>query len=86
VAQAIAPGQRPLWLLETPLLLDSHSGRPFSQGWLACETGPERIETGWWDGQHIRRDYYVTHNPQGARLWVFRDRRTGAWYLHGMFG
>src|SRR5208283_2447017 len=47
--------------------------------------GPERIESGWWDGADAARDYYVARTPQGARLWVFRDLRAGAWYLHGLW-
>ena len=36
--------------------------------------GPERLETGWWDEDGIARDYYTAVNPQGMRLWVFRNR------------
>ena len=49
--------------------------------------GPERIESGWWDGNDVRRDYFVAEDRQGARLWVFRERGgNGKWYLHGIFG
>ena len=49
--------------------------------------GPERIETGWWDGEGIARDYYMAVNPRGMRLWIFRNRsRSADWYLHGFFG
>ena len=71
---------RPLWLLQEP---QACSGR------FEIEDGPERIESGWWDGHDVARDYYVARNGQGARLWVFRDRRDpdpGAWFLHGLFG
>ncbi len=78
--------QRPLWILEHPALLHERSGAPFFHGQLACERGPERIETGWWDGQDVRRDYYVAHSPRGMRLWIFKDCRSGSWYLHGLFG
>ncbi len=49
--------------------------------------GPERIESGWWDGGDIRRDYYVAQDPHGSRLWIYREC-TGAkpWFLHGIFG
>jgi protein ImuB len=77
---------RPLWMLEQPALLKERSGAPFLHGPLNLDSGPERIETGWWDGGDVRRDYYVAHNPQGTRAWVFRDCRSGRWYLHGLFG
>jgi protein ImuB len=73
-------------MLERPALLGVRSGNPLFEGLLRLESGPERIETGWWDGQDVRRDYYVACNANGRRVWVFSDRRSGHWYLHGLFG
>ncbi len=47
-------------------------------------SGPERIESGWWDGAEVLRDYYVAQ-VQGARAWVFQDLSQGGWYLHGLW-
>ena len=44
---------------------------------LNCSAGPERIESGWWDGADVARDYYLARDAQGARQWVFRDLRSG---------
>jgi protein ImuB len=74
-AGAVMP--RPLWLLETPL--------PLSPADAVTEQGPERIESGWWDGQGIARDYYVVREEHGARWWVFQERHSRLWYLHGVF-
>jgi protein ImuB len=100
---------------------------------LVLEQGPERIESGWWDGRGVARDYYVARQcvgrtpkptpagrpqgegqdgpsqcvggtpkptpagrPQGegqdgpsrshgAKLWVFQERQSKRWYLHGVF-
>jgi len=46
--------------------------------------GPERIVSGWWDGDEIMRDYYIAHTNQGRWLWVFRDQHKH-WFLHGYF-
>jgi len=83
----LAPFRRPLWLLHTPRELDSQRGRPRNGGALQLLAGPERIESGWWDGADVRRDYYVASDSRGARLWVYRQC-TGArkWFLHGIFG
>ena len=81
-----AAGQRPLWMRSQPLVLQEQQGRPLFQGYLQLSCGPERIETGWWDGGDVRRDYYVASNPRGMRLWVYRDLRDRRWYLHGIFG
>jgi protein ImuB len=66
---------RPVWLLEQPL--------PLSKPQLLH--GPERIESGWWDGKGVARDYYVARQAQGARLWVFQERLSKRWYVHGIF-
>lgn len=47
--------------------------------------GPERIETAWWRGPCVRRDYYVVETESGGRYWLFRRLRDGAWFLQGMF-
>jgi protein ImuB len=79
--------RRPLWMLPEPALLTVEQGYPLYQGRLNILEGPERLETGWWDEDGIARDYYMAVNPQGMRLWVFRNRRfEPAWYLHGYFG
>jgi protein ImuB len=76
----VEEGVRPLWLLEAP--------EPCAIERFALEDGPERIESGWWDGHDVSRDYYVARDRHGARAWIFRDRRapeaTG-WFVHGWF-
>jgi protein ImuB len=80
------PSQRPVWLLAEPQRLEGEE-QPRYQGALELEEGPERIESGWWDGRDVRRDYYVARTPAGVRVWIFRERRTpGGWFLHGVFG
>ena len=73
--------RRPLWLLREPeVLTDAPQG-------LQLLEGPERIETGWWDGREVARDYYVARDGSGAEIWVYRERLPPhAWYLHGVFG
>ncbi|WP_367988647.1 DNA polymerase Y family protein [Vibrio sp. NTOU-M3] len=46
--------------------------------------GPERLVTGWWDGDSVIRDYFVARSQQGRWLWVFRDQDKH-WFLHGQF-
>ena len=71
-------GPRPLWLLETP--------RPLEETEFALLAGPERIESGWWDGGEVERDYFIARTPQNALLWVYRERGLdGGWFLHGLF-
>jgi protein ImuB len=48
-------------------------------------SGPERIESGWWDGDDATRDYYVARAADGARWWVFQDLAEGGWYLQGLW-
>ena len=44
----------------------------------------ERICSGWWDGQTVRRDYYFAETAS-IKLWIFRDLDSGSWHLHGIF-
>jgi len=78
---------RPLWLLPVPRLLNERDGLPRRRGALRLLGEAERIETGWWDGGEIARDYYTAVDVRGARLWVFREREPPhRWFLHGVFG
>ncbi len=78
---------RPLWLLPTPQPLAVRHGLPCHHGALRLLGEPERIETGWWDGGEVARDYYMAVDPHGVRLWVFRDREAPhRWFLHGVCG
>jgi protein ImuB len=75
---------RPVWLLARPELLAADLRHVLQQG-LLLEQGPERIESGWWDGKGVARDYYIARRHQGARWWIFQERQTQSWYLHGVF-
>ena len=89
---------RPLWLLDKPEPLAEIDGRPYRLGHLKLVVGPERIESGWWDGGEtavgvekeatgdISRDYFVALSVDACWLWIFRDcRAPGGWFLQGFF-
>lgn len=76
---------RPLWLLETPEVLSVRHGRPCWRGPLDRFSVSERIQQGWWDGFDIGRDYCIAENPEGSRLWIYRDLYRNEWFLHGVF-
>jgi protein ImuB len=77
---------RPLWLLSSPLPLMSRDARRHYEGTLEVRSSAEVIESGWWDERDVKRDYFVATSSRGQRLWVYRDRDTGDWHLHGLFG
>jgi protein ImuB len=86
-AAAGVPAPRPSWLLAAPLELEAPRGRPRHGGALTLLGGPECIESGWWDGEGVRRDYYLAADVHGARLWIFREHGAPRrWFLHGIFG
>jgi len=70
-------GPRPGWLLAEP--------KPLHQGSLRILAGPERIESGWWDGGDVRRDYYLVETRTGQRGWAYRPVTGGPLLLHGWF-
>jgi protein ImuB len=86
---------RPLRLLPRPLAAAvtwiSPGGPPLRFQFDGCEHeiarswGPERIETGWWRGRAVGRDYFRVETAAGGHFWLFRRLRDGKWFLHGMF-
>ena len=76
---------RPIWLLSEPAPLGQVLE---AQPWVLRD-GPERIESGWWDGADVRRDYFVAESPRGETVWIYQDHRygidDGEWFLHGLF-
>jgi protein ImuB len=86
---------RPPFLKNHPLPITVVSlvpgGPPREFRWNGCRYlverswGPERIETGWWRGEDIGRDYFVVETVVGERFWMFRNRADGSWRLHGVF-
>ena len=88
-AAATAPlaGLRPIWMTPRPIRVDTVSVVPdgpplwFSisgvRHRVAEAWGPERIETAWWRGCSIRRDYYVVETESGDRWWLFRHLGVG---------
>lgn len=87
--------QRPATLFPEPIPIKVNSiipeGPPLRFWWQRREYvsdivwGPERIETGWWREDAIRRDYYRVETTTHQRMWLFRRREERDWYLHGCF-
>jgi len=90
-----SPAHRPLFLHSPPIALAVVSiapdGPPISFRFanqdhrIARRWGPERIESGWWRGPSVRRDYYRVETETGLRYWLFRRLADGKWFLHGEF-
>ena len=68
-------GARPAWLLDP--------ARRVGEARFELLAGPERIESGWWDGDDAKRDYFIARSPGGEMVWVYRE--AGEWFLHGLF-
>ncbi|MBC7803114.1 MAG: DNA polymerase Y family protein, partial [Candidatus Parcubacteria bacterium] len=71
---------RPVWLLDPP--------RRLAEGEFSLLAGPERIESGWWDGAEAQRDYFIARTGGASLAWIYRQRGAGpgrSWFLHGYF-
>ena len=87
--------ERPLRLRARPAPVDVWSVVPdgpvirfrwSGREWRVMRTwGPERIETGWWRGPPVGRDYYRVETEGGGRFWLFRRILDDRWFLHGWF-
>ncbi len=75
----------PTWLLAVPLRLAMRGGVPLYQGPLTLVVGPQRLETGWWQGDSpalpgeapavlALRDYFIARSEFAGVLWVYRER------------
>ena len=92
---APAPPMRPLRLLPRPLPIRVIALLPDGPPtWFACRGreyvivrawGPERLETAWWRGADIRRDYFRAATETGEHFWIYHAAETGGWHLHGVF-
>jgi protein ImuB len=95
-APARTPPIRPLYLRPSPLPVEvvavAPDGPPVRLYFKKCQHhvtrhwGPERIETAWWRGRSVRRDYYRIETTTGSRFWLFRQLTDGQWFLQGAFG
>jgi hypothetical protein len=47
--------------------------------------GPWRITAAWWLDYPCRRDYYDLELSDGGRYRCFRDRRSGRWFVDGIY-
>ena len=78
-ALALPGRKRPFWLLPEPKAIAAHQFTLLGDA--------ERIESGWWDGSDIRRDYYLAHQRDQTLCWIFHQLDPpGGWYVHGYFG
>ncbi len=93
-ARAVVTITRPVWLVSPPQPLADRRDQPLLDGApLQLLSGPERIETGWWDEAGLAgRDYFIAQAADASLVWIYRLRLAslaagaGGWYLHGRFG
>lgn len=91
-------GDRPTVLLERPepvrVTLLQPEGPVIGVQWrslhrIVSAVGPERIGRRWWhfglSSRQPARDYYKLQDEQGQWLWVYRNRATGRWFVHGLW-
>ena len=93
IAGAASAISSAVWLWREPQALHDEGARPLLDGRpLQLLAGPERIESGWWDGALAARDYFIAAAADGALVWIYRarlplsdDEAGGGWFLHGRF-
>ncbi|UVM53883.1 DNA polymerase Y family protein [Pseudomonas sp. B21-012] len=77
-ALALPGAPRPGWLLAEPQALPGVG--------VQLLTDAERIESGWWDGGDVRRDYYRVRTASGLYGWAYRTLgEDGRLWLQGWF-
>jgi protein ImuB len=95
LSSPVCPGARPLVLCSKPQTIDVGCVAPNGPPqfvWLEKRreriiqsVGPERIETLWWRGPAVRRDYYRVTTEADRCLWIFQRLADQRWFMHGIF-
>ena len=84
---------RPTLILPTPSALRVHANNGWPTAleiegcWLDVRgaQGPERLCGEWWRPGAFDRDYWHLALMDGRHPWIFCDRSTESWWLHGWF-
>lgn len=75
---------RPEWLFNPPQKIQQRQKALYWHGSLSIISGPERLETHWWD-KPIARDYFFARREDETCFWIFWDALKSHWYVHGVF-
>ncbi|MCW8091196.1 Y-family DNA polymerase [Alteromonas sp. ASW11-130] len=67
---------QPLFIATNPIPLSKPSHIQF---------GPVRMQTGWWDGHYIKRDYFITQSLNGELLLIYKCSPEAQWYIQGWY-
>lgn len=84
-AKELAKSPRPSLLMSDPKVLAPHDVKDLK---FISRLPVERIDSHWWDlsdKEMKNRDYYFALSDDGQMMWVFQDRMTSQYYLHGYF-
>jgi len=83
--KSISESPRPALLLEQPQALNDYEVKKFR---FVSSIPSERIESSWWsfgEKELTQRDYFFALSHEGQLAWLFQDRLTEKYYLHGYF-
>lgn len=84
-AKGLAKSPRPSLLLQIPLPMTQVMLQKLK---MVSRIPTERIESSWWEfskNEHKSRDYYFGLSQDGQLLWLYQDRQTKNYFLHGYF-
>ncbi len=76
-------GSRPAEL-KTVVVEDTEK-RPRVAGRVRIASGPWGLEEGWWSGEAVERDYWDVELTRGGLYRLYRERRSGDWFVDGIY-
>jgi len=90
------PFDYPGYLFGTPVKIKAISllpdKPPVQINWKGCSLkvlesyGPERLSDEWWrDENREEREYFKVQDELGRWLWIYRNRASLEWFLHGVW-
>ena len=63
----------------------SDAKRPQIHGSIRVASGPWNLEEGWWSDAPIERDYWDVELTTGGLYRIYRERRSGEWFVDGVY-
>ena len=69
----------------TTHVTDETTKKPKVQGTVQVASGPWILEESWWNGDAVERDYWDLELSGGGLYRAFRERRSGDWFVDGIY-
>jgi len=75
---------QPIWLFDRPKPIKLSSQGLIWRGELKIISHKERIISRWWEQETVK-DYFLAEHDNGIVYWIFFERTSKQWFIHGIY-